>query len=125
MPSQGFYILPEEQFKYLLTHEGKHAQRYEHFFSLLTIKFEKLDLESPHLSGVLKLIGSVIRDSDTIGSLQDEKLAVILHYADSPVPIVKRVVKKIQTQFPHLNIKARGACFPTDTTAVEDLTCLD
>jgi hypothetical protein len=121
MPDPRLNVLPEEQFNYLLEHECKHAQRYEHFFSLVMIRLEKSELNAALLTGALNLIRGVIRDSDIVGAFQDKKLAMILHYADNPDPIARRVVNKIQTGLPHLETKIGRACFPADATTVEDL----
>lgn len=121
MPDQRFNVLPEEQFKYLLEHECKRAQRYQYFFSLLMIKLDHLDSQSPSLTEIPRLIKCVIRDCDTIGAIQYNKLAVLLGFADNPNSTARRIVNKIQNEFPRINIKVGEVCFPVDATTAQDL----
>src|ERR1700693_757023 len=121
MHDQQLNFLPEEQFKYLLEHECKRAQRYQYFFSLLMIKSENLDSQSPFLTEIPSLIKKVIRDCDTIGAIQYNKLAILLCFADNSNSIARRIVNKIQYEIPHINIKVGEVCFPVNATTAQDL----
>ena len=121
MPDQNLIILPEVQFKYLLEHECKRAMRYQYFFSLLMIKTENAKLESSLLRKIRMIIKHAIRDCDTLGAIHYNKLAILLCFADKPNAIADRIFNKIQYDFPGINIKVRGACFPLSATTAVDL----
>jgi GGDEF domain-containing protein len=121
MPDQQNNVLPEEHFVYLLEHECKCAQRFQYFFSLLMIKFENLDSQPTFLTEIPNPIKNVIRDSDTIGAIQSDKLAILLRYTDNQNSIAKRIVNKIQSEIPHNNTKVGEVCFPDNATTAQDL----
>ncbi|MBI3604408.1 MAG: hypothetical protein HY202_00070 [Nitrospirae bacterium] len=121
MPDQRFNVLPEEQFKYLLEHECKRARRYQYFFSLLMIKLDHLDSQSLFLTDIPGLIKYLIRDGDTIGAIQNNKLAILLCFADNPNSIARRIENKIQYEIPRIKIKVGEVCFPVNATTAEDL----
>jgi GGDEF domain-containing protein len=121
MPDPQLNVLPEEQFKYLLEHECKRAQRYQYFFSLLMIKLDNLDSQPLFLTEIQSLIKCLIRDCDTIGAIQYNKLAILLCFSDNPNSIARRIVNKIQYEIPRIKIKVGEVCFPVNATTAEDL----
>lgn len=116
-----FNVLTEEQFKYLLEHECKRAQRYQYFFSLLMIKLDNLDSQPLLLTEIQSLIKYLIRDCDTIGAIPYNKLAILLRFSDNPNSIARRIVNKIQNEIPRINIKVGEVCFPVNATTAQDL----
>ena len=121
LSDQRFNVLPEEQFKYLLEHECKRSRRYQYFFSLLMIKIDNLEAQSPYLIQIPGLIKYLIRDCDTIGAIQFNMLAILLCFADNPNSIAKRIVNKIQHEIPRINIRVGEVCFPVNATTAQDL----
>jgi|ERR1700693_4837692 len=121
MPGQSFYVLPEEQFKYLLENECKRAQRYQFFFSLLIISLVDQDSQYPFLTEISSLLKNVIRDCDTIGVLRSNQIAILLWYADNPSLIARRIINQIQQEMSHLNIEVGEGCFPVNATTANDL----
>ena len=130
MPDLNTYMLPEAPFRFLLEKECKRAERYAHFFSILMVKLELSDSDDRLLSTTASLIQGMIRNSDIMGSLQNKKLAVILHHADaqSTDDISVRIRDRIQEHTPPFqqdpesqNIRIGGACFPTHACTAQDL----
>ena len=130
MPDPSPYLLPEEPFRFILEKECKRAERYAHFFSILTVKLESSDLEDRLLPATASLIQGLIRNCDIMGSLQDKKLAVLIHYADAQNidEIAARIRDRVQAhplpfqQNPeNQSIKIGGACFPTHASTAQDL----
>jgi GGDEF domain-containing protein len=121
MSGQNFDVLPEEQFRYLLEHECKCALRYQYFFSLLMLQLENLESQLPLLTEIPSLIKNVIRNSDTIGAIQYNKLAILLCCADKPNSIARRILNEIEHKIPHIKIKVGEACFPVNATTAKDL----
>jgi len=114
-------VLPEEEFKYLLEHECKRAQRYQYFFSLVMVKIENVNSQTLVLREIPKIIQNVIRNCDTIGAIQYNKLAILLCFSDNPNSITKRIKDKINSEIPRINIKVGEVCFPSNATTAEDL----
>ena len=121
MSNKNWNVLSEEQFKYLLEHECKRAQRYQYFFSLLIIKVENANLKTTLLREIPNIINNAIRDCDTMGAIQYNKLAIILCFADKPNTITRRILNKIQYDIPGINVKAGEVCFPLSATTAADL----
>ena len=80
-----------------------------------------MDSHSPYLSEIPDLIRHLIRDSDTIGAIQFNRLAILLCFADNPSGITRRIVNKIQCEIPRIVIKVGEACFPVNASRAEDL----
>ena len=121
MPDHSLNVLPEMQFKYLLEHECKRALRFQYYFSLLIIKVENASSESHLISEIRNLIKNAIRDCDTLGAIQYNKLAILLCFTDQPNTIARRILNKIQYDIPGINIKMSGVCFPLSATTAVDL----
>lgn len=115
------YLLPEEQFRYLLRFECKRAQRYQFFFSLITVEFEYGASDPVYLDKISNMIKNSIRDCDTMGALQYNKLAILLCFTDDPDSISKRIINKFQFELPGIKIKVGEVCFPLDATTADDL----
>jgi hypothetical protein len=120
MPDSGNYIFPEEHTPILLDRECKRAERYEHFFSVLLIKFDKGGSYESRRDTLASLMEGVIRNSDIIGALQGNKLAVILHHAELTKDIAERIRTRMKDRIPQFKIVG-AACYPTDATTVEGL----
>jgi hypothetical protein len=121
MSKQSNYVLTKDQFKYLLNLECKRSERYQYFFSILLIELTSLDSLSTNLSAMSDLIRYLIRESDTMGAIQYNRLAILLCFADNPSSISKRILKQIQNVIPRTFIKVGEACFPVNANQAEDL----
>ena len=81
-------ILNREDFLYLLDLEVKRARRYQNFFCILLLKIHRIqegdnvgDLKSCYQK-LTNLLIEELRDSDILGSLKEDRLAVLLPYVD-------------------------------------------
>jgi PleD family two-component response regulator len=106
-------VLSREQFFVFLDHELNRARRYQNFLSLLFFKIEPQDHDRsdrlPDLrSGILLLLKDEIRDSDLLSALAEDKLAVLLPYADfeSGFMALKRLTGLLEEyDFPSRGVK--------------------
>lgn len=129
-PEEGFsYILPENNFRFILDWEMKFAIRSCHYLSLLLLKLKGLD-EHHHLLSAVDCICDTIRETDHRGVLEDKKVAVIIRTAnaDDLVNIISRLSPSIRDhprcsqQAPcFYKLEIGGACFPNDGTTPDDL----
>ena len=81
-------ILSRETFLYFLDLEVKRSRRYQNFFSILVLKLAELysHENSRELQACIQrlahLLKEEMRDSDILGALEENRLAVLLPYAD-------------------------------------------
>jgi hypothetical protein len=88
-------ILHKSLFLYLLDLEVKRARRYQNFLSLLMLRLMPGETEKgddlPAFFQVLSgILADETRDSDLIGHLEPNRLALLLPYADNGVAQVVR-----------------------------------
>ena len=127
MSNPRTHILPEEYLRFLLVQECQRAERYSHFFSIVSIQLQTPELENLPVLAVADLIRGVIRSSDIVGSFQDRRLVVILHHAEdqNADDITARIREKIQYSLRRNpekgSIRIGGACFPSHASTVQDL----
>ena len=116
-------------FKFLLESEGKRAMRYSYFFSILAIEIDQP--ENGELLGTLAgLIRKSTRTADLIGRIDQQRLTVILHHAETPntYNVGERIrdhVEKynfvVKNTHSRRTVSVGGACFPTHTTDIQGL----
>ncbi len=123
------YMLPENNFRFILDWEMKFAIRSSHFLSLLILKLKGLD-EHDHLLSAIDCIRDDIRETDHRGTLKDQKVGIIIRTAnpDDLANIMSRLGPIIRDhpvcsqQAPCIyQLEIGGACFPTDGVTPDDL----
>ena len=125
-------ILSRDLFLYVLDLEVERARRYQNFFCVLKLKLSQLSgqekgkgLQECYHSLCSWLQGE-LRESDILGSLGDDQLAVLLPYAD--LLGSGHVRSRLEGGLKYFNFKNAGyevmidqVCFPKDGTVTEDL----
>jgi len=125
-------ILSRDLFLFLLDLEVKRARRYQNFLCLMSLKIERLtgdgdvaNLQSCHRT-LINLLLEEIRESDTIGSLELNKLVVLLPYADAKAGAY--VKSRFEDVLKYYDFKNNGfkvvvdqVCFPVHGTDTMDL----
>jgi GGDEF domain-containing protein len=133
IPGEAFgRILDQDLFLFLLNLEVKRARRYQNFFCLVFFKIKQFSREDN--GGGLKacyqtlsdLLLEEIRESDIIGSIVLDKLAVLLPYAD--LKAGAHVKSRFEDALKYYDFKSKGleimidqVCFPVDGTDTMDL----
>jgi PleD family two-component response regulator len=125
-------VLNRDLFLFLLDLEVKRARRYQNFISLMLLKIKpcvKNDngWDFPTCYEILSDLLSVeIRESDILGSLDGNKLIVLLPYAD--VKAGNHAKSRFEETLSYYNFKNKGfevvvdqICFPVDGTNTMDL----
>jgi GGDEF domain-containing protein len=125
-------VLNRDLFLFLLDLEVKRARRYQNFISLMLVKitqYVKMDnsWDFPTCHEILSDLLSVeIRESDLLGSLDGNKLVVLLPYAD--VKAGNHAKSRFEETLRYYNFKSKGfevmvdqICFPVDGTNTMDL----
>jgi hypothetical protein len=127
MPNSTIHILPQDRFRFLLEHECKRAERYQHMFSLIRVSCETEGLDSSLREYLAKVIRKITRDSDIIGLTDKGDLALLVHNADNQnvLDIAARIQEKV-AQYVKLNERAKAlkiewACFPTHASTIQEL----
>ena len=125
-------ILGRNLFFYLLDLEVKRARRYQNFLCILLLKVTRL----PHyeqgngiqtcLNMMRNLLLQEIRESDIPGSLGENKLAILLPYADMTAG--DQAKSRLESILRYLDLGSRGCevaidqiCFPVNGTNPADL----
>ena len=123
----GRRISSREMFWYLLDLELKRAMRYQNYFCLLTFKLCRIHdhangkgMQTCH-QALSHLLMDELRESDILGSLGEDQLAILLPYADPPVGGLVR--SRIEQNLKYNEFKDQGygvminqICFPRDGT---------
>ncbi len=125
-------ILNRDLFLFLLDLEVKRARRYQNFLCLMLFKIKQFPLEDN--GGGLEacnqtlsdLLMEEIRESDIIGSLELDKLVVMLPYAD--LKAGDHVKSRFEDALKFYDFKSKGfeiminqVCFPIHGTGTMDL----
>ena len=125
-------ILGRNLFFYLLDLEVKRARRYQNFLCILLLKVTRL----PHheqgngvqtcLNMMRNLLLQEIRESDIPGSLGENRLAILLPYADMTAG--DQAKSRLESILRYLDLGSRGCevaidqiCFPVNGTNPADL----
>jgi GGDEF domain-containing protein len=125
-------ILNRELFLFLLDLEVKRARRYQNFLCLIFFKIKQFSQEDNGgaLKACYKTLGGLlmeeIRGSDIIGSLDLNKLVVLLPYAD--LQGGSHVKSRFEDALRYYDFKSGGlevmidqVCFPVHGTGTMDL----
>ena len=125
-------ILNKDFFLYLLDLEVKRARRYQNFLCLLLLnikKFSKNDEEGAFHTcheALSKLLMEEMRETDILGSLDGNKLAVILPYADKSAG--SNAKSRFEGTLKYYDFKSKGCevninqiCFPINGADTFDL----
>ena len=125
-------VLNRDLFLFLLDLEVKRARRYQNFICLMVLKIKQFikndnSLDFPTCHEILSDLLSVeVRESDILGSLDGNKLIVLLPYAD--VKAGNHAKTRFEETLKYYNFKNKGfevmvdqICFPVDGTNTMDL----
>jgi len=127
-------IINRDLFLFLLDLEVKRARRYQNFLCLMLLKIKNFSKEDEDNGGGLQtcnqtlghLLIEEIRESDIIGSLGLNKLAVLLPYAD--MKMGGYVKSRFEDILKYYDFKKNGfeimvdqICFPIHGTDTVDL----
>jgi GGDEF domain-containing protein len=118
-------ILNRDLFLFLLSLEVKRARRYQNFLCLMLLKIKQF-LQEDDGGGLQvcnqtlsNLLAEEIRESDMIGSLELNKLAVLLPYADSKAGASVKL--RFEDNLKYYDFKSKGfeimidqICFPVN-----------
>ncbi len=134
MGAEGTFgrILNRDLFFFLLDLEVKRARRYQNFLCLMLIKIKPFSKEDNGggLKACYQTLGDLLmeemRESDVIGSLELDKLVVLLPYADVKTGI--HVQSRFEDALEYYDFKSKGfkimidqVCFPIHGTDTMDL----
>lgn len=120
----------EDRFRFILQMEMNRGIRDDHYVSIILVKNEGLDQHRHLLRAVDMLYEKGLRASDHRGILGDEMVGLILPTvdADDITSVISRIGPKLCE---HLvcyhsapcicQLKIGGACFPVDSTTVDEL----
>jgi hypothetical protein len=125
-------ILNRDVFLFLLDLEVKRARRYQNFLCLMSLKIEQLgngsngaNLQSCRRT-LMNLLMEEIRESDIVGSLETNKIVVLLPYADAKSGAY--VKSRFEDVLKYYDFKNNGfeivvdqVCFPVHGTDTMDL----
>ncbi len=133
IPGEAFgRILKRDLFLFLLDLEVKRARRYQNFLCLVLFKIKQSFREDSR--GGLKecyqtlsdLLMEQVRESDIIGSMELDKLLVLLPYADSQA--AAHVKSRFEDALKYYDFGSKGfeitidqVCFPVNGTDTIDL----
>jgi diguanylate cyclase (GGDEF)-like protein len=132
-PEEAFgRILNRHLFLFLLDLEVKRARRYQNFICIMLLKIKQFSQEADGggletcCRTVSNLLTEEIRESDVVGSLELDKLVVLLPYADVKAGI--HVQSRFKDALEYYNFKSKGfeilidqVCFPIHGTDTMDL----
>jgi PleD family two-component response regulator len=107
-------ILNKELFVYILDLEIKRARRYQNFLCLLDIELKKCNDSYDDYGGDLKILYQTIcnlligetRESDILGSLEENQLMILLPYAD--LSAGDRTKSRLESIFKIYDFKSKG-----------------
>jgi GGDEF domain-containing protein len=125
-------ILNRDLFLFLLDLEVKRARRYQNFLCLMLLKIKQFsqEVDGGGLQACSRTLSDLlmeeIRESDIIGSLELDKLVVLLPYAD--VKAGTHVQSRFEDTLQYCDFKSKGfeimidqVCFPIHGTDTMDL----
>jgi GGDEF domain-containing protein len=125
-------ILNRDSFLFLLDLEVKRARRYQNFLCLMLFKIKQFSQEDHGscLGTCYRILSDLlmeeIRESDIIGSLDSDKLVVLLPYAD--VKAGDYVQSRFEDALKYYDFENKGleviidqVCFPIHGTDMTDL----
>jgi len=125
------HLLNRQFFLFLLELEIKKAQRYQNYLSLLSFTFSHLNSsrgENPNISlkTLANLLKDELRDTDILAQNGENRLLIMLPYAD--MAGARRVRERLENMLQEYGFGKKGLaieideiCFPTHATNVDDL----
>jgi hypothetical protein len=125
-------ILKRDLFLFLLDIEVKRARRYQNFLSVIILKL----VPNPSMGGsdglqvchkfITGLLTNEMRETDLLGYLDEDKMVVLLPYAD--VSAGKSVISRFENLLKYYDLKSNGyeafvrqVCFPMNGSSTTDL----
>ena len=125
-------VLNREPFIYFLDFEVKRARRYQNYLSLLLMKFVRCHNEGDEKGFetsyqiFTELVEEEFRETDLLGSLGEDKLAVLIPYADAETG--KIVKSRFEKNLKNYDFKTNGfeiavqqINFPMNGTSAMDI----
>ncbi len=125
-------ILNKDFFLYLLDHEVKRARRYQNFYCLLLLKVMTIvsQEEGNGVHACFKILKNLllegVRESDVLGSLGENRLVILLPYAD--VSAGGAAKSRLEKALKYYDFGSKGCqvlinqiCFPYNGTDTADL----
>ncbi len=125
-------ILNRDLFLFLLDIEVKRARRYQNFLCLVLFKIKQFSREGDRqglqasFRTLSHLLMEEIRESDIIGSLELDRLAILLPFAD--VKAGAHVKRRFDDVLKYYDFKSKGfeitidqICFPVNGSDTMDL----
>ena len=125
------HVFNRKTFLFLLDLEIKRARRYQKYLSVLSITSHYLNSspdENPSifLKTLANRLKDVLRDTDIVGQCMANRLLVMLPYSDKEEAHkvrerLEQILQEYDLEKEGLTIEIDEACFPTDTTNIDDL----
>jgi GGDEF domain-containing protein len=125
-------ILNRDLFQFVLDVEVKRSRRYQNFLCLVLFKIKQFSEEGDPggMEACFRKLGDLLmeetRESDIIGSLELDQLAVLLPYADMKAGAY--VKSRFEDALKYYDFKSRGieiminqVCFPVNGSDTTDL----
>ncbi|MEW6375895.1 MAG: hypothetical protein AB1502_08910 [Thermodesulfobacteriota bacterium] len=125
-------VLNRDLFLFLLDLEVKRARRYQNFLCLMFLKIKQCSKNNSVLDfrtcyeTLSDLLTVEMRESDILGSITENKLAILLPYTD--VKAGNRAKSRFEDTLKYYDFKNRGfevmieqICFPVNGTNAMDL----
>jgi len=125
-------ILNRDLFHFVLDIEVKRSRRYQNFLCLMLFKIRQLSEEGDRggMQACYRKLGDLLmeetRESDIIGSLELDRLGVLLPYADMKAGA--HVKSRFEDVLKYYDFKSKGVeimidqiCFPTNGADTTDL----
>lgn len=119
-------MLDRDQFINFLNHEVKRARRYQNFFCLLVLRIEPpsdgfKDALKDYYERMRGLIVEEVRESDLIGLLEENRMVILLPYADSGAggqakSRLEETLKCYDFDNNGYEVMIQKICFPIDGT---------
>jgi len=125
-------ILNRDLFHFVLDIEVKRSRRYQNFLCLMLFKIRQLSEEGDRggMQACYRKLGDLLmeetRESDVIGSLESDRLVVLLPYADMKAGA--HVQSRFEEVLKYYDFKSKGieiminqVCFPVNGSDTTDL----
>lgn len=125
-------ILNRDLFHFVLDIEVKRSRRYQNFLCLMLFKIKQFSQEGDRggMQACYRKLGDLLmeetRESDVIGSLELDRLVVLLPYADMKAGA--HVKSRFEDALKYYDFKSKGieimidqVCFPINGTDTMDL----
>jgi hypothetical protein len=125
-------IKSRETFLYFLDLEVKRARRYQDFFSIILLKLIKSSRRmqevatETHYQTLTKVLAEEIRETDVLGVMQEDKIAILLPYANEESAELAQsrfhnFLKPYDFKSKGCEIEFKRFCFPLDGVNTADI----